>query len=103
MAGEPHESWDGSFEDDGARCPYCGEVDEIQCDMPSGLRNDGDSTELDCGNCGEPYEVTMCVSVSFATQPLFIGPKRDWGHWWKTREEMRERGELPPLGSTADG
>jgi hypothetical protein len=79
MAGEPHESWDGGFEDEGARCPHCGDVDDFAGDHPSSLQHDGDSTVLCCGSCGEDYEVTMCVSLSYATAPLFIGPRQVFG------------------------
>lgn len=97
---DTHDSWDGHFDDDGARCPFCGEVDDFAGDHPSGLQRDGDSTEVDCGNCGEPFEVTMCISTSYATKPLFIGPKLNHAHWYAVRQEMRARGELPPLLST---
>jgi hypothetical protein len=96
MTEATHANWTGSFEDV-ARCPHCGEPDDFAGDHPSGLQHDGDSTEMDCGSCGEPYEVTMSVSVDYATKPLFIGPKRNFAHWCQVRQEMRERGELPPL------
>lgn len=96
MADSTHNSWDGGFEVV-ARCPHCGETDDFAGDHPSGLQRDGDSTELDCGSCGEPYEVTMSVSVDYATSPLFIGPKHNFAHWSRVRQEMRERGELEPL------
>jgi hypothetical protein len=90
-ARETHPDWDGDFEDY-ARCPHCGEADEETCEYPRGLQRDGDSSETDCGFCGEPFKVTMCVSYSFATEPLFIGPKRDAGHWFELRCELRAGG-----------
>lgn len=101
MADELHHSWDGSFESN-ARCPHCGETDDFAGDHPSGLQCDGDTTEIDCGSCGEPYQVTMCVSVDYATKPLFIGPKRDFAHWCEVRRQLRESGELPPLTSKVE-
>lgn len=101
MTDATHDSWDGSFED-AARCPHCGETDDFAGDHPSGLQRDGDSTDVDCGSCGEPYEVTMSVSVDYATNPLFIGPKRNFAHWYQVRQEMRERGESPPLRRAQD-
>lgn len=87
---ETHPDWDGSFED-GMRCPHCGAVDEDRCDYPRSLRYDGDTTEVDCGFCGEGFHVTLCVIYEWATQPLFIGPRMNWSHVWEERRRRREQ------------
>lgn len=48
-------------------CPHCGTVDQ---DWWDGLapKNDGDSWEVECGNCQKDYIVTMSVSTHFDTQ-----------------------------------
>lgn len=90
---DTHPDWDGEFEDY-ARCPHCGEADEDRCEYPLALQYDGDTSELDCGFCGEPFKITMCVSYSFATEPLFIGPKVNPAHRYEILRKLRETGEL---------
>jgi len=85
---ETHDSWDGGFEDN-IRCPHCGEEDEERCDYPTSLRYDGDTTECFCSSCDACFEVTICVEYSFATKPLFIGPKLNREHWYAVRAALR--------------
>lgn len=87
---DTHENWYDGYEDY-ARCPHCGEQDVEICDYGSGLQNDGDSTEFTCANCEKGYTVTMCVTYTFATIPLFIGPKRNYAfEWLRMRQEMKD-------------
>lgn len=51
-------------------CPHCGHRErdwtELVCDSWHG---EDDTTETDCGRCGQAYQVTMHVSHSFTTAP----------------------------------
>ena len=49
-------------------CPHCGQSDQ---DWWDGLppKNDGDTWTAECGNCGQEYTVTMCVTATFDTKP----------------------------------
>ena len=49
-------------------CPYCGEQDQDWWDGLGCSMGDGDSWEVDCGFCDEPYVVTMSVSTHFSTR-----------------------------------
>lgn len=66
---QTHPDWHGGFDEDGARCPHCGEILEGPYHYADGLRNDGDTANMQC-NCGRWYRVTMCISTSFATDPI---------------------------------
>lgn len=51
------------------RCPHCGEedFDWAECGNVPPNANDGDEWTVRCG-CGEEYEVTLSVEVSFQTR-----------------------------------
>ncbi len=58
---EPGEHWL-----DVPHCPHCGARDDDWWDG-DGLKNDGDQVDRECGDCGKPYSVVMCVSTEFLT------------------------------------
>jgi hypothetical protein len=82
------DDWDGGFEDF-IRCPFCGDTDEEYTEYPRSLNHDGDTAERDCAVCGETFGVTLCVSYSYATAPLFIGPVQQFG--WPKPADPKEQ------------
>jgi hypothetical protein len=56
-------------------CPWCGHIRDA---WELGLE-DGDTTEVDCGECGKQYRVTASVNISYSTQP------------WTALDEVKER------------
>lgn len=52
-------------------CPHCDETMRDAYDLYwDGFKNDGDSTEIDCGHCEKLFKVTLHISSSYST----IGP-----------------------------
>lgn len=48
-------------------CPHCGaRLDDWWDGL--GLNHDGDTTDIDCGSCGENYQIEFYVDVSFSTK-----------------------------------
>ncbi len=47
-------------------CPYCGYEDKEFADYPSCLDLDGDTTILECDNCGREFEVMLSVWVNYS-------------------------------------
>ncbi len=68
-------AWENAatWEEEGARCPYCGKLDTDTCDF-TGLQKDGDRTTMNCGFCGREFRVTMSVSVEYETRPMPEAP-----------------------------
>lgn len=87
---ETHDDWDGEYID-AIQCPHCGERDEEHTDYPQSLRRDGDTTECFCSNCDTCFQVTICVEYTWATKPLFIGPKLNRAHWYAIRAALRQK------------
>lgn len=59
---------------DEPKCPYCGFEGQ---DWWDGLepKSDGDSWDVDCGDCGKEYRVIMSVSTHFSTEKIEkVGP-----------------------------
>jgi transcription elongation factor Elf1 len=48
-------------------CPHCGFEDGDSCEYALG---DSESTKIDCGSCGKPFEATCCISVSYSTDKV---------------------------------
>lgn len=59
---DPGENWH-----DVPVCPHCGTHNDDWWDGNLSLRNDGDSTEHQCGECEKFYITTMCVETTFQT------------------------------------
>lgn len=51
-----------------AVCPKCGYEDHDSWELH--LEGDGDSAEVDCPRCEEPYRVTMCLTVTYSTEAI---------------------------------
>lgn len=51
------------------RCPFCGYIrDGMPCWQLSRLRDDDDTTEVDCDNCERPYKVTLHIEYTYTTE-----------------------------------
>lgn len=48
-------------------CPYCGYRDD---DCDGVIRNDGDSTEWECGECEKTFKVTTYINVNYTSEPI---------------------------------
>ena len=49
-------------------CPKCGYVDQEVCEYPRELDRDGDTTSVDCSECGADFTVSLCVSYNYTTR-----------------------------------
>lgn len=67
-------------------CPWCGWKDNDWWDG-SGLKDDGDTEKMECGDCEKPFETTMYISRDFCTK------KRDIAEEERVEAERKERAE----------
>jgi hypothetical protein len=50
-------------------CPWCGYEDQDWWEDPE-LQNDGDTTLIECGQCGEQYRTTLSVETRFDSEKV---------------------------------
>ena len=49
-------------------CPKCGHEMQDACELD--LQSDGDSTEVECGECGEDFKVELDLEITYNTYPV---------------------------------
>jgi DNA-directed RNA polymerase subunit RPC12/RpoP len=57
--------WDYQYEND-ITCPYCGYKDR---DSWEHHMRDGDTEEIECGQCEKTFDVSCDVSVTYTSEP----------------------------------
>lgn len=51
-------------------CPYCGHEHDTSWEWFRGDDGDGSKTIVSCAKCGEDFEVTMNIDITYSTRKL---------------------------------
>ena len=91
----------GTYNDEGAECPYCGRTDDVESSS-----YDEDSREYECESCSKKYYLHQSITVSHVGEPdcELNGETHKWAPFIlrdnRAHDFCSVCGQCRPLGET---